>query len=142
MSTTAQVRPLSEKTLQELANLSEESARRQYISAHPRLHDDAVVQQLNDVVRSRLRENAREALFLAEASVAIARQLRDEKALGRSLRSKANALYMMGENQAALDFHGEALQLFRKIGNAEEEARTLIPSIQPFILLGKYDLQA
>jgi CHAT domain-containing protein/tetratricopeptide (TPR) repeat protein len=139
VSTTAQVRPLSEKTLQELANLSEESARRQYISAHPRLHDDAVVQQLNDVVRSRLRENAREALFLAEASVAIARQLRDEKALGRSLRSKANALYMMGENQAALDFHGEALQLFRKIGNAEEEARTLIPSIQPFILLGRYD---
>jgi CHAT domain-containing protein len=139
MSVTTQVRPLAEKTLQELANLSDETARRHYISAHPRLHDDAVIQQLNDVVRIRLRENAREALFLAEASVAIARELRGEKTLGRSLRSKANALYMMGENQHALDFHGEALELFRKIGDAEEEARTLIPSIQPFILLGKYD---
>jgi CHAT domain-containing protein len=131
--------PLSQKLLRELANLATESSRNKFIAAHPRLLKDRVAQQLNDVVRGKLRENAREALYLAEASVAIARRLRNKEALGRSLRSKANALYMLGENQHALDFHAEALRIFREIDNAEEEARTLIPSIQPFILLGKYD---
>lgn len=130
---------LSKKLLGELGILATESSRHKFIAAHPRLLNDSAVQQLNEVVRGKLRENAREALFLSESSVAIARRLRNKEALGRSLRSKANALYMLGENQQALDIHAEALRIFREIGNAEEEARTLIPSIQPFILLGKYD---
>ena len=69
----------------------------------------------------------------------IARRLRNQAALGRSLRSKANALYMLGDNQEALNFHDQALRIFREIHNTEEEARTLIPSVQPLILLGKYD---
>ncbi len=131
--------PLSEKLLRELVDLTTDSTRNKFIASHPRLLKVNVVQQLNEVVRGKLRENVREALFLAESSVAIARQLKNKEALGRSLRSKANALYMLGENQQALDFHAEALRIFREIGNPEEEARTLIPSIQPFILLGKYD---
>ena len=130
---------LSANLLRELANLATDSSRAKFITSHPRLLKDNVVQQLNEVVRGKLRENAREALFLAESSVVIARRLKNREALGRSLRSKANALYMLGENQQALDIHAEALQIFREIGNPEEEARTLIPSIQPFILLGKYD---
>jgi CHAT domain-containing protein len=131
--------PLSQKLLRELANLTTESKRTTFVAAHPRLLDDGVVSQLNEVVRAKLRENARQALSLAESAVAIARQLRNKEALGRSLRSKANALYMLGENEEALHFHAEALHIFREIQNPEEEARTLIPSIQPFILLGKYD---
>jgi CHAT domain-containing protein len=131
--------PLSERSLRELADLKTESSRKKFISAHPRLFDDSVVRQLNEVVRTKLRENPHEALFLAEASVAIARGLRNKETLGRSLRSKANALYMLGYNPEALEFHGEALRIFREIHNPEEEARTLIPSIQPLILLGKYD---
>ncbi len=139
MTPRKQVAPVSGKMLAELANLTADSSRKRYVAAHRQLLRDAVVSQLNDIVRGKLRENAREALVLAEASVAIARSLRNQEALGRSLRSKANALYMLGDNQEALDFHHEAVEIFRKIGNAEEEARTLIPSIQPFILLGKYD---
>jgi CHAT domain-containing protein len=135
----ARKKDLSEKSLRELAALSTKSSRNKFIASHPRLLNVEVVRQLNEVVRTKLRENAREALFLAEASVDIARRLRSKEALGRSLRSKANALYMLGNNQEALDFHGEALRIFREIHNPEEEARTLIPSIQPFILLGKYD---
>ena len=131
--------PLNAKLLGELAALSTEAKRARFIAAHPRLLDDGVVRQLNEVVRARLRENAREALHLGEISVVIARRLHNLEALGRSLRSKANALYMLGENEEALKFHDEALQIFREIKNPEEEARTLIPSIQPFILLGKYD---
>jgi CHAT domain-containing protein len=131
--------PLSEQLLRDLAGLTTESRRNKFIAAHRRLVDDSVVRQLNEVVRTKLRENAHEALFLAEASVAIAGRLRNKEALGRSLRSKANALYMLGDNQEALDFHDQALRIFREIHNPEEEARTLIPAIQPFILLGKYD---
>ena len=131
--------PLSERSLRELASLKTESSRNNFFAVHERLLDESVVQQLNEVVRSKLRENAREALALAEASVSIARRLQNKEALGRSLRSKANALYMLGDNQEALDFHDKALHIFREIHNPEEEARTLIPSIQPFILLGKYD---
>jgi CHAT domain-containing protein len=131
--------PLPEKLLRELASLVANPSRDKYIASHPRLLKDSVVKQLNEVVRGKLRENARAALSLAEATVLIARRLKNKEGLGRSLRSKANALYMLGENQKALDIHAEALQIFRELGNPEEEARTLIPSIQPLILLGKYD---
>jgi CHAT domain-containing protein len=130
---------IPERVLRELANLTTESERAKFITSHPRLLKESVVRQLNEAVRSTLRKNAREALCLGETSVAIARRLPNKEALGRSLRSKANALYMLGENEEALEFHGEALGIFREIHNPEEEARTLIPSIQPFILLGKYD---
>ena len=131
--------PLSERSLRELAGLKTEPSRNRFIAAHRRLFDDDVVRQLNEIVRTKLREDPHEALFLAEASVVIARRLRNMEALGRSLRSKANSLYMLGDNQQALEFHGEALRIFREIHNPEEEARTLIPSIQPLILLGRYD---
>jgi CHAT domain-containing protein len=131
--------PLSERSLRELAGLQTEPSRNRFIAAHRRLFDDDVVRQLNEIVRTKLREDPHEALFLAEASVVIARRLRNQEALGRSLRSKANSLYMLGDNQKALEFHGQALRIFREAHNPEEEARTLIPSIQPLILLGRYD---
>jgi CHAT domain-containing protein len=131
--------PVSPKLLGELANLATETQRAIFIAGHPRLLERTVVEYLNEVVRGKLRENAREALHLGEMSVAIARRLPHKEALGRSLRSKANALYMLGQNEEALEFHAEALRIFREIQNLDEEARTLIPSIQPFILLGRYD---
>lgn len=130
---------LPEKVLRELSALTTKSRRNKFIASHRGLVDDAVVQQLHEVVRTKLRENPHQALVLAEASVEIAHRLRNKEALGRSLRSKGNALYMLGNNQDALEFHQQALRIFREIQNPSEEARTLIPSIQPFILLGKYD---
>ena len=62
-----------------------------------------------------------------------------DELLGQSLRARANALYVLGDNQAALDSHAHALAIFERQGNKEEEARTLNASIQPFILLGEYD---
>ena len=139
MTRPAQKNLLAENTLRELSNLKDEASRTKYLSRRTRLRSKSVVQQLNDVVRTKLREDPHQALALAEAAVAIARKLRDRESLGRGLRSKANALYMIGDNQKALDFHVQALEIFQKIGNAQEEARTLIPSIQPLILLGQYD---
>lgn len=130
---------LPEGALEDLAGLKDDAERAKYLARRPRICRSIVVQQLNDIVRSKLRGDTRQALALAEAAICIARKLRDQEALGRSLRSKANALYMIGDNQNALKFHEQALEIFQKIGAAQEAARTLIPSIQPHILLGQYD---
>ena len=130
---------LPEKLLREMENLATDAARKRYFARHKQLYREQALQQLNEVVRAKLRSDTRHAAALAESAIAIARKLRNQQALGRALRSKANALMIVGENQKALEFHAQALQVFRKIGNEEEEARTLIPSIQPLILLGQYD---
>src|ERR1700723_3495105 len=129
---------LSEKLLQDLANLTGQVSRNRFLTRR-RLYRETILSQLNDVVRAKLRADTRQALALAESAILIARRLRNQKELGRGLRSKANALNILGDNHKALDFHEQALGVFRKIPDAEEEARTLIPSIQPLIMLGEYD---
>ena len=130
---------LNEGLLGELAQLTDEERRSRFLARRRKLHCAAVVQQLSDASRVKLRVDAHQALSLAEAAVAIARKLRNPAALGRSLRAKANALHILGDNQSALQCHEQALQIFRKVRDVEEEARTLNASIQPFLLLGDYD---
>lgn len=134
--------PIAEAVLRELAAAKDEAARRNCLKQNARLFREGVVIYLNDVVRSELRANPQRALALAEAAVAIARKIKRPETLARSLRAKANALYMTGDNQLALEFHAEAHRIFHNVGNEQEEARTLIPSIQPMILLGEYERAA
>ncbi len=131
--------PIRKEVLKALSNLKDHASRARYLARHRSLCRKNVILYLNEVVRAQLRADTRQALSLAEAAVVMARRLRNREVLARSLRSKANALYMIGDNRQALDFHAEALRLFRDIGDVREEARTLIPSIQPLILLGEYD---
>ena len=131
--------PLSDKLLRDLAGLTDDAHRKAYFARHRQLFRQSAVRQINEIARAKLRVDTRGALALAECAIAIARKIRDEESLGRSLRNKANALQIIGDNQSALVFHAQALSIFRKIGNAQEEARTLIPSIQSLILLGQYD---
>ena len=131
--------PLSEKLLRDLGSLATDVARKRFLAQHESLYREPALQQLNEIARAMLRSNTRHAIALVESAIAIAKKLRNKEALGRALRSKANALMILGENQKALEFHALALEVFRKIRNEQEEARTLIPSIQPLILLGQYD---
>ncbi len=123
----------------DLASLKDDASRARFLARRRRLCNTSVVRQLNDAVREKLRIDPQQALALAEAAVAIAGKLRGQDALASSFRSKANALYMIGDNSKALEFHARALAIFRRIHNSEEEARTLNSSIQPFLLLGEYD---
>ncbi len=131
--------PLKEAVLDDLARLTDDAGRSRFLARRRGLYSTSVVQQLSDASRTKLRIDTQQALSLAEAAVIIARKLRDQESLGRSLRAKANALYVIGDNLSALQCNEQALQIFRKAGNAEEEARTLNASIQPFLLLGEYD---
>jgi len=131
--------PLSEAVLGDLAKLTDDEGRSLFLARRRQLYRTNVVQQLNDAARTKLRIDTHQALSLAEAAVAIARKLHNKESLGRSLRAKANALYVIGDNQSALQCNEQALRIFRKADNSEEEARTLNASIQPFLLLGEYD---
>jgi CHAT domain-containing protein len=130
---------LPAKLVEDLANLPDAASRARYLARRRRLYRASVVQQLSDAARGKLRIDTQQALSLSEAAVAIARKLKNKEALARGLRSKANALYMIGENQSALECHEQALRIFRMLHDEEEVARTLNSSIQPCILLGNYD---
>ncbi len=134
---------LSPQILEEIANLNDDASRRKYLAS--RHFDTGVVQQLNDASREKLRVDPHQALALAEAAVAMARQLwgtsnvlQYRDIVARAFRAKANALYTIGDNEQALDYHACALDIFHKTLNEPEEARTLNSSIQPNILLGRY----
>jgi len=131
--------PLSEKLLWELAKLANNASRKRFLTRHRNLCRVSAVHQVNEAVQTLLRKDPQQALALAEAAVAIAEKLGRPELVARSLRSKANALYIAGDNQTALDCHAQALAIFQNLHNEEEVARTLNSSIQPFILVGKYD---
>src|SRR5205823_15071952 len=90
-------------------------------------------------VVERDRVSTQEALHLAEAAILIARRLKRKDALALSLRAKANARYLSGDNRAAMEHHQQAFHLYESLGDWKEAARTLSTSIQPLILLGEYD---
>ncbi|HXM96155.1 MAG TPA: CHAT domain-containing tetratricopeptide repeat protein [Candidatus Dormibacteraeota bacterium] len=99
----------------------------------------AVIQRLARAVLEEVRVDAQRALRLAEAAVLIAQRVRNRDALALSLRAKANALYVVGDNKTALEFHHQALKIFRTSRNLREVGRTLSTSTQPMILLGEYE---
>ena len=84
--------------LQHLASLADDVSRSRFLARRPGLRRASVVQQLSDAARTKLRIDTHQALALAEAAVTIARSLRNKAALARSLRAKANALYILGNN--------------------------------------------
>jgi tetratricopeptide (TPR) repeat protein len=131
--------PLSADLIEQIANLKDGAGREEFFARNKNL-PSAVVQQLNESSRERLRIDPNHALALAEAAVVLAGRFPDEReAIARAFRAKANALYTIGDNAQALEYHGRALEIFRATLNAEEQARTLNSSIQPNILLGQYD---
>lgn len=133
-----QITELNEALLEALSKIPDEPGRLRLLAQND-LCSPAGARQLIEAARTSLRIDPRRSLALAEAATTIARSTNNEQILGPSLRAKANALHVLGENQSALDFHAKALTLFRKQGNKEEEARTLNASIQPCILLGNYE---
>src|SRR4051812_10807798 len=123
----------------ELGRLPDEESRAALLNRSPQLLRTAVVTELTEAVRRKVRIDVPEAFGLAEAAVAIARQLRDEEAIALSLRAKANASWLMGNCRSAVDLFQEAIFLFEKAGNLSEVGRTLSTSIQSLALLGEYE---
>lgn len=77
-------------------------------------------------------------MAIADIALLIARSMGDRASMARSLRAKANALYVSGANKAAVAHHIKAQSIFRALHDNTELARTLSASIQPLLLLGRY----
>ena len=125
--------------ISQLAQLSTEVDRREFLARHRGLIRKGFVEQLAEQVVERVRVSTQEALHLAEAAILIGERLKRKDALALSLRAKANALYSSGDNRAATEHHQRAFELYESAGDWKEAARTLSSSIQPLILLGEYD---
>jgi len=124
----------------ELGQLSSEPARRKFLAEHKTLIRQKTVEQLAQLVVQKVRVSTQEAFHLAEAAVLIAKRLGGKEALALGLRAKANALYSLGDNRAAIEHHQQSFRLYESLGNWNEAARTLSTSIQPMILAGEYDM--
>lgn len=128
-----------EEVLDRLAALPDDASRIKFLSYHPRLLSPAFVARLDEAVRVLVRIDLKKAGSLADAAVAIANKLGDKESQAFALRAKANALWVLGENKQAAEFHRRGIQLFEEAGKPIEAGRTLSISIQPLILLGEYE---
>jgi len=127
-----------EELLTRLCGLKDKAARASFLLKHPDVvHADAV-SWLTNSVREQAKVDTGRAIVCAELSVLIARKLGNRTAVAQSQRAMGNALYLSGQNKAAIKSHEAARKLFVKLGDSTELARTLSASIQPLILTGQY----
>jgi CHAT domain-containing protein len=117
----------------------DDSARSEYVHQHPATDWIEFVSVLADRVREEVRIDTALADRLADLSLKVAETIGRPIALARSLRAKANALYVLDQHATAVDLHRQAAAIFEQENNEEELARTLSGSIQPLLLLGRYD---
>ncbi len=130
--------PDIEQLCAELAKLPDEASRAAFLNGSPQLRNAAVVEQLAEAVRRKVRVSVPDALALADAAVTIGQQICGEHSLALGLRAKANALWFMGECRPAAELFRQATVLFERAGEMDEVGRTLSSSIQSLILLGEY----
>ena len=128
-----------ESLVAEMGQLSTDVARRNFLAKHPKLIRQSTIEQLSQLVVQLVRVSTKEALYLAEAAMLIAKRLRRKETQALALRAMANALYSTGDYRAAIEHHQRAVKLYESLRNWKEMARTLSSSIQPMILVGEYD---
>src|SRR5437763_3658056 len=95
---------LGEELVAALSALATAEARQQFLSAHPALVSPETVLRLKDLVLRQLRADPAQALTLAESCLAIAERLNHPEYLDHVFRSKANALYGVGEHMLDVEF--------------------------------------
>jgi CHAT domain-containing protein/tetratricopeptide (TPR) repeat protein len=122
-----------------LVRLPDEAARQAVLRARPELVQTSLVERLLDQARRQLQVDRQKSLALATAAETLARQLGDQRLQGCATRAQANAHWASGNNAAAVALHEHARSLFAALADDAELARTLNASIQPLILLGRYD---
>jgi CHAT domain-containing protein len=123
----------------ELSELRDASSQKEFIGRHPELLRAEVLLRLDDAVSRLVRVDLHQALWLAEAGMAIANQLQNKEASAHSFRAKATTLWFTGQNSSAVKLHQQAIEMFQEIGKTIEVGRTMSATIQPLILLGEYE---
>ena len=103
------------------------------------LLDSTNAMRLIERSRDLLRVDFHQSLVCAKESVQISEAIGDLPTLALGQRAIANALSVGGNNLASVEHHEKAIAAFERLGNPQELARTLSASVQPLLLLGRYD---
>lgn len=101
--------------------------------------DAAQAQRLIAQSRELLRVDFHRALTCAREAAAIAEAIGDARLHALSTRAEANALSVGGNNQLSVERHSVAIAAFERLEDHAELARTLSASLQPLLLIGRYD---
>src|ERR1700693_6384934 len=128
MTTKLDKEPIPEEVILELCRYDGAGVLNEILKRRTELLTPAAVEQLTEAVRLRVRVDVEEALRLAEAALAIARELSSAESLGRGFRAKANALWFKGACTEAVDLFETAIAHFEAAGRADEVGRTLSSS--------------
>src|ERR1700756_2459915 len=118
---------------------ADDLARHKLIAQHPLIEWEQIISTLTDRVRQEININIAGAQRLAYLATVVANALGSKVALAKSQRATANTLYAMDQHAAAIKMHRSAAALFEAAGEQQELARTLSGSIQPCLLLGRYE---
>jgi CHAT domain-containing protein len=139
MSTKAVPQTECEAMLERLVVAANDSEWRQLVAQHPLIEWDQIVSSLADRARQEVNVSIPSAQRIAEIAMVVSEAVGSKVALARSQRAKANTLYAMDQHAAAIEMHRSAATLFEMAGEMQEMARTLSGSIQPYLLLGRYE---
>ena len=139
MSVKAALQTESGAMLERLLVATDDYSRRKLVAQHPLADWEQVVSLLTDRARQEINVNIASAQRTAEIAMLVSEAIGSKVALARSQRAKANTLYAMDQHAAAIEMHRSAASLFEAAGEKHELARTLSGSIQPYLLLGRYD---
>ena len=139
MSVKAALQTESDAMIRRLLAAEDDAARRALVAAHPSLDWEEIVTKLTDRVRQEVHVSTAQAQKLAEIAIVVADAFGSKIALAKSQRAKANTLYAQDQHAAAAERHALAASLFEQAGEKEEVARTLSGTIQPLLLLGRYE---
>ena len=128
-----------EQWITDLAGLSEEQQRREFLAARKELCNRAAVESLYNAVVVFARVDLQKAERMAQASSWIATQINVPDATAQSARAVGHVLYLTGKYQKAILEYEKALVIFQQIGHEVDYARTISGALQSLIYDGQYE---
>jgi tetratricopeptide (TPR) repeat protein len=128
-----------EQWIIDLAGLSEEAQRREFLAARTDICNSAAVESLYNAVVIFARVDLQKADRAAQAGSWIAAQINDPCATAQSARAVGHVLYLTGKYQQAIVEYEKALAIFEGLGRDLDYARTISGALQSLIYDGQYE---
>jgi CHAT domain-containing protein len=135
----AQLRTEVDAILERLLSFDDSTSRHQLIEQNPTLNWDEIISNLAERVWQEVRVDTAQARRTADIAIELAESIGSKSGQAKAFRAKANTLYVSDEHAAAIEMHQRAAALFEQAGEPLQRARTLSSSLQPLLLLGRYD---
>ena len=128
-----------EQWIIDLAGLSEEQQRLDFLAAREETCNPSAVESLYNAVVIFARVDLLKAERMAQASFWIATQINVPAATAQSARAVGHVLYLTGKYQKAILEYEKALAIFQQIGHEVDYARTISGALQSLIYDGQYE---